>query len=34
MEDVMYLPMGWQLESVCDFGYLGGYLEGSVLPWG
>jgi len=34
MEDIVYLPMGWQSEFVCDFGYLGGYLEGSVLPWG
>ena len=28
MEDVIYLPMGWQSEFVCNFGYLGGYLKG------
>jgi hypothetical protein len=33
VEDVVYLPMGWEFDFVCDRGYYGDYPERSVSPW-
>jgi hypothetical protein len=33
VEDVVYLPMGWEFDLICNWGYYGDYPEGSVLPW-
>jgi hypothetical protein len=33
VEDVVYLPMGWEFDLVYNRGYYGDYPEGSILPW-
>jgi hypothetical protein len=34
VEDVMYLPVRWEFDLICNWGYYGDYPEGSVSPWG
>jgi hypothetical protein len=34
VEDVVYLPMRWEFDLICNWGYYGDYPEGSVSPWG
>jgi len=33
MEDVVDFPGGREMESIGNFGYLGGYYKWSILPW-
>ena len=33
MEDIMDFPHWWELEFICDFRDLSGYLKGSVPLW-
>jgi hypothetical protein len=33
MEDIVYLPMGWEFDLICNWGYYGDYPKGSILPW-
>jgi hypothetical protein len=33
VEYVVYLPMRWEFDLICDWGYYGNYLERSILPW-
>ena len=30
---VVYLPMRWKFDLICDWGYYGDYLKRSVSPW-
>jgi hypothetical protein len=34
VENIVYLPMRWEFDLICDRGYYGDYPEGSILPWG
>ncbi len=34
MEDIVNFPGFGKIDSIHDVGYFGGYLKGSVPPWG